>query len=234
MSPRALLLHGAGAWGGQWAVWRRVFDAEGWRVDAPDFTPAPGGLADTRLQDYVDEAARWLETTPATALIGASLGGLVAAAAAARVPEVIRPRALVLVNPMPPAPWADALPSLDAGGAVVPWRSMGRFASTQRALAGAGFADQHLAFRHWRDESAAVLREARAGVAVRSTGIPVLVIASDEDDDVPPMVSEAYARGIGASLCRLPGGHVAPVMGRSAAAAAGVAVAWLASSLSAS
>ena len=232
MSPRALFLHGAGAWGGQWAIWRRMFEAEGWQVDAPDFEPAAGGLAATRLDDYVAQAVDAVEAAPVDALVGASLGGLVAVAAMARVATVSRPRALVLVNPLPPSPWAAAVPSVDAFGDVVPWRSQGRFASTQRALPEAGFAEQQQAFRHWRDESAAVLREAHAGLLLPDAGVPTLVIASDTDDDVPPASSAAYANAIGASLCRLPGGHVAPVMGASAARSAEAALAWLAPALS--
>ena len=232
MNPRALFLHGAGAWGGQWAIWRRVFEAEGWRVDTPDFAPVPSGLAATRFEDYVAEAAGWLEEAPVALLVGASLGGLVAAFAAARVAPAQPPRALVLVNPLPPAPWATGLPPFDASGDVVPWRSHGRFASTQRALAGMSFADQQLAFRRWRDESAAVLREAHAGRPLPAPSVPTLVIASDDDDDIPPTMSAAYAQGIGASLCRVAGGHVAPVMGSTAAVAAQAALAWWAARLS--
>jgi pimeloyl-ACP methyl ester carboxylesterase len=232
LSPRALFLHGAGAWGGQWAIWRRLFEAEGWQVDAPDFEPAAGGLAPTRLDDYVAQAVDALEAAPVDVLVGASLGGLLAVSAMVRVATVSRPRALVLVNPLPPAPWIAGVPPFIASGDVVPWRSQGRFASTRRALPEAGFADQQFAFRHWRDESAAVLREAHAGLLLPDAGVPTLVIASDTDDDVPPASSAAYANAIGASLCRLPGGHVAPVMGASAARSAEAALAWLAPALS--
>lgn len=232
MNPRALFLHGAGAWGGQWAIWRRVFEAEGWQVDTPDFAPVPDGLAATRFEDYVAQAAGWLEEAPVALLVGASLGGLVATSAAARVAPSARPRALVLVNPLPPAPWAAALAPFEVTGDVVPWRSQGRFASTRRALPEAAFTDQRLAFAHWRDESAAVLREAHAGRPLPAPSVPTLVIASDADDDISPGVSAAYAQGIGASLCRVAGGHVAPVMGPTAAAAAKAALAWWAVRLS--
>ncbi len=228
---RALFLHGAGAWGGQWAIWRRVFEAEGWQVDTPDFAPAADGIAATRFDDYVGQAAQWL-AAPVDLFVGASLGGLVATAATVRMAPANRPRFLVLVNPLPPAPWVAAVPPFIASGDVVPWRSQGRFASTRRALPEAGFADQQLAFRHWRDESAAVLREAHAGVLLPDTGLPTLVIASDADEAIPPAVSAAYANAIGASLCRVPGGHVAPVMGACAARSAEAALAWLAPRLS--
>ncbi|WP_397608336.1 alpha/beta fold hydrolase [Silanimonas sp.] len=232
MNPRALFLHGAGAWGGQWVIWRRLFEAEGWQVDAPDFEPAAGGLAATRFDDYVAQAVDAVEAAPVDVLVGASLGGLLAVAAMARVAQASRPRALVLVNPLPPAPWIAAVPPFTNSSDVVPWCSEGRFASTQRALPEAGFADQQLAFRHWRDESAAVLHEAHAGLPWSDTGVPTLLIASDADEAIPPAVSGAYAQGIGASLCRVPGGHVAPVMGPSAVRSAQAALAWLAPALS--
>lgn len=230
MKPSALFLHGAGAWGGQWAIWRRMFEAEGWHVDAPDFQPVAEGVAATRLNDYVAQAIAMIDAAPRDVVVGASLGGLIAAAALTRAAPVSRPRRLILVNPLPPAPWAADLAPFDAAGEVVPWHSQGRFASTQRALPASGFADQQLAFRHWRDESAAVLREAYAGIVLPESGVPTLVIASDADETIPPAVSAAYAAGIGASRCRVPGGHIAPVMGASAVAAARSALAWLARS----
>lgn len=221
-APRALFLHGAGAWGGQWAIWRRVFAAAGWRATAPDLQPAAAGLAATRLDDYVAQAVEAFGTPPPV-VVGASLGGLIALAAAARVP----PRALVLVNPLPPAPFAARLPGDDPPGDGVPWASQGRFDSTCRALPGSSFADRLHAFRHWRDESAAVLRDARAGVVLPPPCVPVLVIASDDDASVPPALSVEVAGALGAGVVRVPGGHVDPVMGTSAAAAAALALGWL-------
>jgi hypothetical protein len=225
--PRALFLHGAGAWGGQWAIWRRVFEAEGWCVDAPDLQPVAAGIAATRLEDYVAQAAAMIAIAPRELVVGASLGGLIAVAGMARRAPADRPPRLVLVNPLPPAPWIIDVPPSGAQADVVPWRSQGRFASTQRALPGAVFADQLFAFRHWRDESAAVLREAHAGVVVPTLDVATLVVTSEADEVIPPTASAAYAQGIGASLCRVPGGHVAPVMGASAVAAARAAVVWL-------
>jgi pimeloyl-ACP methyl ester carboxylesterase len=229
--PRALFIHGAGAWGGQWAIWRRVFEAEGWAVDAPDLRPGPAGLAGTRLDDYVAQAVAALDAAPVDALVGASLGGLVALAAAARA--ATPPRAVVLVNPLPPAPFASHLPPFAADGDRVAWQTEGRFESTARALPSASFADRERAFRHWRDESAAVLREAHAGLRLPTPSMPALVIASEADLDVPPALSAALSEALGASLVRLPGGHVDPVMGASAASAAVAALGWLQGTLSA-
>ena len=245
----ALFLHGAGAWGGQWAIWQRVFEAEGWRTSAPDRQPPAAGLAAARFEDHVaqsveafDGLARHPENdagigdavgvaTHAPVLIGASLGGLLALAVAARRafgPPGAAPRALVLVNPVPPAPWAAELPPVAIEGDVVPWHSQGRYASTMRSLPNASFTDRQYAFRRWRDESAALLREVYAGVHLPAPSMPVLVIASDSDMDIPPDRSTAFAQGIGASLVRVPGGHVDPVMGASAADSARSALQWIA------
>ena len=225
--PRALFFHGAGAWGGQWAIWRRIFEAEGWQVETPDFQSVAGGLAATQLDDYLAQAAAMIEASSLAALVGASLGGLLAVAAGPRIAPLAGPDRLVLVNPLPPAPWAADLPAFDAMGDVVPWHSAGRFPSTRRALPDAGFSDQQFAFRHWRDESAAVLRRAYAGMSLPRPVVPTLIITSERDETIPPRVSAAYAEGIGASLCPVTGGHLAPVMGPSAVAAARAALAWL-------
>ena len=54
-----------------------------------------------------------------------------------------------------------------------------------------------------------------------------MVMASADDTDVPSAVSVALGGQLGASLVRLPGSHVGPLLGRQAAAAAGMAVEWL-------
>ena len=48
----ALFVHGAGGGGWEWNVWRGVFEAAGFHVEAPDLMPVHGDVAATRLQDY--------------------------------------------------------------------------------------------------------------------------------------------------------------------------------------
>ena len=215
-------MHGAGGGGWEWDAWARAFAAEGWRVFAPDLQPAAGGLAATRLADYRGQVAGWLARARGEAdtvvAIGASLGGLLvlleAAAADARV----------LVNPMPPA-GRPAAPS----PAVIPWGQRASLAGTRRAIPEADDAAALFAFRRWRDESGAVVDEARAGVAPPASGAPTLVMASRGDADVPFDASAALAASLGAAFLPLPGSHVAPLLGRDAPAAAAQAAAWLAS-----
>ncbi|MBB5015979.1 alpha/beta hydrolase [Rehaibacterium terrae] len=223
-APSALFVHGAGGGGWEWTVWKRVFAAHGWRTAAPDLLPTPGGLAVTRLPDYLAQTvAAAGALPPPRVLVGASLGGLLALMAAERV----APAALVLVNPLPPAPFAAELPACAPHPAIVPWGREATLAGTRRALPDADEATCLYAFRRWRDESGAVLNAARAGIEVAPPACPVLAIASSDDEDVPPTLTARFADAIGADLLRVPGSHVGPLLGRQAAAVAAQTVAWL-------
>jgi len=213
--PVAVCVHGAGGGGWEWAIWARVLRAHGWRVAAPDLLPAAGGLAATAFADYRAQVLAWCASSPSPpVLIGASLGGLLALSVAAQV----NPRALVLVNPLPP--WGlpmDAAPT----PAVVRWGSARRWSSTRRALPDADDAARMLAFRGWRDESGRVLDEARRGIEVVPPGCACFVFASDGDTDVPPAQSQRLARELGADFDLLAdASHVGPLLGRNAAAVA--------------
>lgn len=215
-------MHGAGGGGWEWNVWARVFAAHGFEVRTPDLAAGPRGLAATTLEDHAAQVGGWLDQVrvrrPAgfVVLVGASLGGLLALMRADAAD------ALVLVNPLPP----DGLPS-PPRPAVVPWDREASLAGTRRAMPDADDSAALYAFRRWRDESGRVLDQACAGVAIAPVRTPVLVLASDEDGDVPPAVSEALARKLGARLQRWPGSHVGPLLGRRAAQAAEQAVEWL-------
>lgn len=221
----ALLLHGAGAGGWEWGAWRGVFEAAGIAVAAPDLAPAPAGLAATRWQDYAAQAAAQLAALPRPrAVVGASLGGLLALQVAGNAD------ALVLVNPLPPSPWHALLAGRaardDAG--IVPWGRDARLAGTVRAMPDADPVSRLHAFRRWRDESGAVLREAYAGEVLPRPAVRALCLASEADGDVPAAATQAVAAWLGADLLRLPGAsHVGPLLGRRAAAVAGRVADWL-------
>lgn len=219
---RAVLVHGAGGGGWEWNVWRRVFAAVAVDVHAPDLQPVAAGLAATGFDDYAAQVRAALEAVPGPrALVGASLGGLLALACADAAD------ALVLVNPLPPAPWADRLPARDWPDSV-PWRRNARLASTRRALPDSDDATALFAFRRWRDESGAVLRHAHAGLVLDAPACPTLCIASSQDEDVPPELTAELARAWDADLLRVAStGHVGPLLGRDAAAVAMQAAAWL-------
>lgn len=219
----AVFVHGAGGGGWEWAAWARVFAAHGHALLAPDLRPGPEGLAATSLDDYASQVREWLATARGAApgrgvvLVGASLGGLLALMNRAQAD------ALVLVNPMPP----DGSPGPGGAADIVPWGREASLAGTRRALPDADDLAALSAFRRWRDESGLVMRQARAGVDCADAPSPALVMASADDADVPAERSAALALSLGASLLRLPGSHVGPLLGRQAAAAAGQAVEWL-------
>lgn len=218
----ALFVHGAGAGGWEWNVWRGVFAASGLQGEAPDLAPAPSGLENTGFDDYALQVRNALRGRPRPrALVGASLGGLLAACVADDAD------ALVLVNPLPPSPWHAQLPQRDWPD-VVPWGRDARLSSTRRALPDADDATAMFAFRHWRDESGAVMRAAYAGVEVDRPACPVLCIASQLDEDVPPALTAALALEWQADLLRASAlSHVGPLLGRDAADVAAQALAWL-------
>ncbi|WP_158549234.1 alpha/beta fold hydrolase [Lysobacter silvisoli] len=221
--PRhAVLVHGAGGGGWEWELWAAALRAHGIDVRAPDLQPAAAGLAATTLDDYLDQVRDWIAAAPRPrALIGASLGGLLAAACAEAAD------ALVVVNPLPPAPWATRLPQRDWPD-VVPWRCDARLASTRRALADADEAAALYAFRRWRDESGAVLRAAHAGLGIAAPACAVLCVASAQDEDVPPALTLELAQAWGATpLQTLTPSHVGPLLGRDAARTAAQVARWL-------
>lgn len=218
----ALLLHGAGGGGWEWNAWRGVFAASGIEAVAPDLQPATSGLAGTTFDDYLQQSRAALVALPRPrAVIGASLGGLLATACACEAD------ALVLVNPLPPLPWSAQLPAR-VWPDVVPWRREARLASTRRALPDSDDATTLFAFRHWRDESGAVLREAYAGIGMAKPACPVLCMVSEQDEDVPPALAHALAYEWHADLMQAPSpGHVGPLLGCCAPAMAAQAAAWL-------
>lgn len=215
-----MFVHGAGGGAWEWNIWMHVFGASGWRCEALDLQPADAGLPATTLADYVAQVEQALlgDRSP-TFLVGASLGGLLALRCAALA------TALVLINPLPPRPWQ--LGSEKIWPEIVPWRRARSLEGTRRAMAEADDAACLYAFRRWRDESGRALNEAHAGIEVAAPSVDCLVMASIDDTDVPHARSVALAEGYGASLLHLPGGHLAPLLGRGAAAVATQAVAWL-------
>lgn len=220
-APVAVCVHGAGGGGWEWAIWARAFAACGWRVVAPDLLPVADGLAATALADYRAQVLAWCaQASTPPVLIGASLGGLLALSVAAPA----NASALVLVNPLPP--WG--LPAGAPTPPIVRWGSARRFASTRRAMPDADGAARLFAFRGWRDESGRVLDEARRGLAVEAPACSMLVVASEDDDEVPCASSCRLAQDFRADFREVAGAsHVGPLLGRSAAGVAENVVDWL-------
>lgn len=218
---RWLMLHGAGGGGGwEWAIWRRVLEARGERVQGPDLMPAKAGLKATGWSDYREQILK-LDARPQV-LAGASMGGLLALDLA----PALQPKALVLVNPVPPAGVAKEPPNFEDPGDIKRW-SRTPYSSTRAALPDGDPAAWHYAHRRWRDESGTVLRQIMEGVDLDPPDCPVLVMASEQDEDIPVSTAEAVANWAGGELRIVPGAsHLGVLLGVGAAASARVAHQW--------
>ena len=218
-----LLVHGAGGGAWEWNLWRAVLAAYGLCVHVIELQPVPAGLSSTSFQDYALQLRRQLQRMPAPrVLIGASLGGLLAVACADAGD------ALVLVNPLPPAAWGRATPRRRQWDDVIAWRGQARVASTRAAMADADEASALFAFRHWRDESGKVMREAQDGIEVDKPACPALFVISAQDQDVPPQISLAWAQAWQAKKLQTTATtHVGPLLGSLAPRIAAETVAWL-------
>lgn len=217
-----MLIHGAGGGAWEWSRWCGVLKAHAIAAQVLELRPATQGLADTALQDYAAQVRAALQGLQRPrVLAGASLGGLLAAMCASEAD------ALVLVNPLPPAPWHRRLPER-SWDPVVSWQRNARLYSTRQAMQDADDASALWAFRHWRDESGQALSQAYAGVEVAKPDCPALFVASRQDEDVPPEIIFEWAQVWQADrLETLANSHVGPLLGRQAQAIATQAVAWL-------
>lgn len=228
LTPRVVFVHGGGGGGWEWSVWMRVFAARQLRICAPDLMPAAAGLATTSFADYRAQVVSWCQAQnaqdPASILlVGASLGGLLAMAVAAEVEA----RALLLINPLPPDGFI-AMDRTETYPAIIPWGSGRSLAGTRRAMPDADDAARLFAWRRWRDESGPVLAQARQGVAIEPPACPILIIASDRDEDTPEVVSRDLAMRYRADYwCLSNSSHVGPLLGRQAAGIAERAADWL-------
>jgi hypothetical protein len=110
----------------------------------------------------------------------------------------------------------------------VPWGRDARLDGTRRALPDADEATVLFAFRHWRDESGAVLRAAYDGLPLVRPSGPVAFVVSRQDEDVPPAIAQAMAGEWRSDLLQtLSRSHVGPLLGREAAGIAAQAVEWV-------
>jgi pimeloyl-ACP methyl ester carboxylesterase len=218
---KALLIHGAGGGAWEWQCWQPAFAAGGLESEAIELEPAAEGLAATRYEDYLAQVSR--AARGHHVLIGASLGALLALEAAAR----LDPIALVLINPVPPAPWHRLLPPRRFP-AVIPWSRTASLEGTRRAMPDAEPEVVAFAASRWRDESGAVLAAAWSGRVFPPPKAPRLVLISEADEELPPAAMDRFARDIGAETWSLPElGHLSPLLGPNAASLAEGVARWL-------
>jgi len=221
-----LLLHGAGGGAWQWRDWLPVLRAAGWRARAHDLRPARDGLAATTLDDYQHQVAGWLaDCPPHTALVGASLGALLALRAAAAAPG--RVLAAVLVNPVPPGGLPDRR-CREGWPDVVPWSRELPLARTRASLPEADRDTVRWVHGQWRDESGQVMRALCAGYRDAPPPVPLLVLCSGADRTVPLAHCRATAAWARCETLELAeASHLGPLLGPQAPAVARQVTDWL-------
>ena len=101
-------------------------------------------------------------------------------------------------------------------------------AGTRRALFDSDEMTSLFAFRHWRNESGAVLNAAMQGVDVGKPGCKVVIMASENDSDIPFCLTKEVAESMNALFINLPkASHVGPLLGKNASQFALQAVEYL-------
>lgn len=219
----ALMIHGAGGGGWEFAVWARVFEAQGWRVMAPDLRAGASGLAATRFADYEAQLRTCCEVLSPNMIVGASLGGLLAL----RIANACSAARLVLINPLPPAGLRNVAVLARSYPPIVDWRRRAQLISTAVALPDADASTWQSSWPRWRDESGAAMNEAALGIPVEIPQAKCLVVISGLDRDVPPATSCRLAEALSADAIELPtASHVGPLLGRDAAQIADRVLAW--------
>ncbi len=223
------MIHGAGGGGWEYDFWKPVWAQAGWTVIARDLVPSEQGLAKTTYADYETQVRRWTERAPRPwVVVGASLGGILALT----TQDDIRPDAIILVNPAPPAnfrPPTSNPPNLE----IIRWAN-GPLKDTEDAMPDSDRATILWAWKRWRDESGSVLNTVQAGLPVEPVAAPVLMIIGTADTDIDPTVSYRLGRSLGATLSVYRGmSHVGPLMGTRAARVAQEALDWTKRRLSA-
>ncbi|MBS1706525.1 MAG: alpha/beta fold hydrolase [Armatimonadetes bacterium] len=227
-TPVAVMIHGAGGGGWEYRLWQPVFEKAGYRVVAKNLYPGPEGIANTQLDDYTFQIIRWVNGGRADVVVGASMGGILALLSA----DALGAKAIILVNSVPPAEigkeWRDSKSQIQWPD-VIEW-SKGTLKETRDSMPESSEDMIQYAFKHWRDESGAVMSQLARGVQVPKPKTPVLVMIGGKDTDIPRKVSEELAWAYRADIRRYSDlSHVGPLLGTNAPKVAQDAVSWLAS-----
>lgn len=221
--PAVLFVHGFFADASLFAGWLDFFAERG----APSYALNLRGRADSRpgidlghttIAEFTEDAAIVARQLGAPAVIGHSMGGLVAQCLAERGLA----SAAVLISPAPPAGIsllspAVALRELSWLPAMLFSRLVHPTAAALRALVlnHLSPSEQNAVLRRLQPDSGRAAREmALRGVAVdaRRVRCPVLVVAADDDQFIPPRVGRRVAARYHAALdLRAGHGHMLPI-----------------------
>ena len=216
------MLHGAGGGAWEWLIWQRVFEAAGAQTHAFDLT-ANGALILTHYSHYLAQVRHQIELYQPSVLIGASLGGLLAAEASSQKSSV---RALILAAPLPKAGVSD----MEITAPLKRWANGTELSKTARALPDADGAAIAFAHARWRDESASVLNSAYAGRDFSSAKLATLMLIAEHDRDLPEASLRSWAGAEQMDVqCVRGASHAGLLLGRYAASTAELAHRWAAS-----
>lgn len=228
-----LMIHGAGGGTWEWRDWEPVLRQNGLEPRAIDLMPNEAGLASTRFEDYLAQAALWFDETQGDpsgppAVIGASLGGLLAL----KLAEARPVSALVLVAPVPPAAVAEWDYRRREYPPIVHWGGGLELADTAASMPEADASTIRWAHGKWRDESGLVLQAVCDGVEAKPPDCPCLILCGAEDATVPPPVCAATAGALGARTHCFEGvSHVGALLGAYSTILAQEAAGWLSAEL---
>lgn len=218
------MVHGAGGGAWEWLIWQRVFAAAGAQTYAFDLT-AHGTLEATHYSHYLAQVCSQIERYQPSVLIGASLGGLLAAEALSIDDGQSSVCALILAAPM----LKSGVSGIEIAGDVKRWAHAPELAKTARALPDADSAAIAFAHARWRDESASVLNSAYAGRDFASGARARLMLIAEHDRDVPSIGLRNWAHAEQMDIqCVRGASHAGLLLGQYAAATAEFAYRWAA------
>jgi len=218
-----VMVHGAGGGGWEYDYWKPIFQKAGWKVVAPDLVPVKGGYAKTTFGDYKNQVMSWaLGAKRPMVVVGASMGGGLALSTS----SALRPDAIVLVDSVAPADVNVERKPAEFPD-IVRWAN-GPIKDTRDAMPDSDEKTIKWAWKKWRDESGAVMRELVKGVVAPKPECPVLVMWGDKDTDIPVATGMAMVKHYGADVIVFRNtSHVGPLLGKRAKEAASFALDWV-------